>query len=968
MDLKLFTRNLQLKVMFNDSNSNEHTIKFKKPSLMVPNLHPSIEVFYKAVEKDLYTLSDRINKVKRGNLTLKQSRALKNLMQDKNISIRPADKGGPIVIFDTSDYTIRMKDMLNDDKYYAEIVLNDISCIINSVYNELEELYKMGIIDYNLYDYLLIEEPVIPIIKGLPKIHKDPTNPPMRPIVSGRGWVTENISFYLETTLKPLVYSQNHILKDTKEFLLDFYEIAKPLNNTMNLILVTMDVKSLFTNIPNDRGLESIHLYLQKHSNFSTGRIDLICGLLELIVNLACQRKTDGETINLKIQLTKVLEPNSDLCIPFYNVVFRRVMKILDLKLVGRNFYDPTNATVLQQYRLQVWPGYAASIRRTDGGLFLLADVSHKVIRNDSVLDIMQAIFHQGKENFQDECTKQLLGNIIITRYNNRTYRIDDIEWKKCPQDRFTMSDGKSITFLEYYRTNYGITIKEKEQPLLVHRPKAKVGPKGEVLKGEILLLPELSFMTGIPDKMRKDFRAMKDLTQQINLSPEQHHISLMKLLMNINKCEAARNELGRWGLIVDEDIYKTEGRVLPAEKINFRESSFITNQEADWNREIGREISISTIPMNFWVLFYPKRCLDQARELINVLVKIAGPVGMQVGQPACVELKDDRVESYIRSIRTHLGSEGRFQMVVCIITGNRDDLYSAIKKLCCVQSPVPSQVINARTVSQPNRLRSIAQKILLQINCKMGGELWGVDIPLKQLMVIGVDVYHDPSRGMRSVLGFAASMNSTLTRWYSRVVFQLPQQEIMDSLKLCFLSSLQKYYEVNHCLPDKIAVYRDGVSDGQLTTVAEYEVPQLQKCFETFVNYHPRMVVMVVQKRVSTNLYLAEGGRLETPPPGTILDHTVTKRNWIDFYLLAHHVRQGCGIPTHYICVLNTANLSPDHLQRLTYKLCHMYWNWPGTIRVPAPCKYAHKLAFLAGQVLHHEPAMQLCEKLFFL
>lgn len=36
-----------------------------------------------------------------------------------------------------------------------------------------------------------------------------------------------------------------------------------------------------------------------------------------------------------------------------------------------------------------------------------------------------------------------------------------------------------------------------------------------------------------------------------------------------------------------------------------------------------------------------------------------------------------------------------------------------------------------------------------------------------------------------------------------------------------------------------------------------------------------------------------------------------------VDFYLLAHHVRQGCGIPTHYVCVLNTANLSPDHMQR---------------------------------------------------
>lgn len=29
-----------------------------------------------------------------------------------------------------------------------------------------------------------------------------------------------------------------------------------------------------------------------------------------------------------------------------------------------------------------------------------------------------------------------------------------------------------------------------------------------------------------------------------------------------------------------------------------------------------------------------------------------------------------------------------------------------------------------------------------------------------KELMVIGMDVYHDPSRGMRSVVGFIASTN----------------------------------------------------------------------------------------------------------------------------------------------------------------------------------------------------------------
>lgn len=31
-----------------------------------------------------------------------------------------------------------------------------------------------------------------------------------------------------------------------------------------------------------------------------------------------------------------------------------------------------------------------------------------------------------------------------------------------------------------------------------------------KIFSGEILLVPELCFMTGIPEKMKKDFRAMK--------------------------------------------------------------------------------------------------------------------------------------------------------------------------------------------------------------------------------------------------------------------------------------------------------------------------------------------------------------------------------------------------------------------------------------------------------------------------
>ena len=100
----------------------------------------------------------------------------------------------------------------------------------------------------------------------------------------------------------------------------------------------------------------------------------------------------------------------------------------------------------------------------------------------------------------------------------------------------------------------------------------------------------------------------------------------------------------------------------------------------------------------------------------------------------------------------------------------------------------------------------SVATKIALQINCKLGGELWALEIPvcfhsntsivkyiqfvmypvilvynvklrpyivviaffqqLKNLMVVGVDTYHDSASKGRSVGGFIASTNNSLTRW----------------------------------------------------------------------------------------------------------------------------------------------------------------------------------------------------------
>ena len=39
--------------------------------------------------------------------------------------------------------------------------------------------------------------------------------------------------------------------------------------------------------------------------------------------------------------------------------------------------------------RLEVWPGYITAINRYEGGLLMLTDVKHRVLRTETVLDVM---------------------------------------------------------------------------------------------------------------------------------------------------------------------------------------------------------------------------------------------------------------------------------------------------------------------------------------------------------------------------------------------------------------------------------------------------------------------------------------------------------------------------------------------------------------------------------------------------
>lgn len=147
----------------------------------------------------------------------------------------------------------------------------------------------------------------------------------------------------------------------------------------------------------------------------------------------------------------------------------------------------------------------------------------------------------------------------------------------------------------------------------------------------------------------------------------------------------------------------------------------------------------------------------------------------------------------------------------------------SWINKTSCVWAlrATSLQVILSRTIGNRKNMRSVATKVAIQLNCKLGGEAWCLEIPLSNTMVIGYDTYHDAGARNRSAGAFVASLNRTFTRWYSRVSFHATHQELGSMLAQHLHEALCKYAQENEgASPERIIFFRDGVSDGQIPQV----------------------------------------------------------------------------------------------------------------------------------------------------
>ena len=182
---------------------------------------------------------------------------MRDLHNTNNIIIKPADKGGSIVIMNTADYVQEAHRQLLNPEHYKPLTSDPTTNYNKYIHHLIDQAWRLGIIIDTTKESLQTKNPRISTFYMLSIIHK-PGNPG-RPIVNSIGSITEKISAFVDSHLRQYTPRIPSYIKDTTHFI----NIMKNIQLDPEDLLVTIDVSSLYTNIPHNEGIAAINRMME---------------------------------------------------------------------------------------------------------------------------------------------------------------------------------------------------------------------------------------------------------------------------------------------------------------------------------------------------------------------------------------------------------------------------------------------------------------------------------------------------------------------------------------------------------------------------------------------------------------------------------------------------------------------------------------------------------------------------------
>jgi len=219
--------------------------------------------------------------------------------------------------------------------------------------------------------------------------------------------------------------------------------------------------------------------------------------------------------------------------------------------------------------------------------------------------------------------------------------------------------------------------------------------------------------------------------------------------------------------------------------------------------------------------------------------------------------------------------------------------------------------------------------------------------------MMVGIDVTH-PGPGARegtpSIAAVVASVDDNFVQFPASMRIQESKKEMLDELRDMLVERMLVYEKKNKSLPERILVFRDGVSEGQFDIVLREELAQILEAFKKLNTKdrkfkRPQLSIIICGKRHHARFFPVDSAHATqngNTRPGTVVDKGVTGVFDFDFYLQAHAGLQGTVKPTHYTVVYDESSLGADEIQQGTHHVSHLYARATKAVSLIPPAYYA--------------------------
>ena len=230
----------------------------------IPPVQPSValESYSESVKIQHSEIS--ITTPKKNNLLCSEIKAITELKTNFDIkNLKKADKGTTTVFMIETDKIDEALVQLKNREHYQPLRIPMVKDAQKRVNKLISLLHRGKHIDDMTKKWLLQTPklPRIPTFYTLTKIHKP--KPVGRPITSGCEGPTQRIASFVDSLLQPIAQKQLSYIEDTINFI-KFIEKTKMSQDT---ILVSLDVTSLYTNIPQEEGIEVVYKAYEKFHN-----------------------------------------------------------------------------------------------------------------------------------------------------------------------------------------------------------------------------------------------------------------------------------------------------------------------------------------------------------------------------------------------------------------------------------------------------------------------------------------------------------------------------------------------------------------------------------------------------------------------------------------------------------------------------------------------------------------------------